>query len=43
MSRVTIAVDLAKNVFECVFRRKPATDSGPFRPPIPEQSGHRFR
>ncbi|MGQ0815827.1 MAG: hypothetical protein ACT4O1_15460 [Gemmatimonadota bacterium] len=24
----------------CVFRPKPATDSGPFRPPIPEQAGH---
>ena len=27
----------------CVFRRKPATDSGPSRPPVPEQAGHPFR
>jgi hypothetical protein len=25
------------------FRSKPATRSGGFRPPIPEQAGHRFR
>jgi hypothetical protein len=27
----------------CVFRRIPATDSDPSRPPIPEQVGHPFR
>ena len=27
----------------CVFRPKPATYSGVFRPPIPKQTGHPFR
>jgi len=27
----------------CIFRTKPATDSGRSRPPIPIDSGHRFR
>jgi len=29
--------------FECVFRTKPATDSGRKRPLIPIDSGHPFR
>jgi predicted RecB family nuclease len=29
--------------FDCIFRRIPATDSDPKRPPIPMQSGHPFR
>jgi len=28
---------------QCVFRPKPATYSGVFRPPIPKQTGHPFR
>jgi len=27
----------------CIFRLIPATHSAPFRPPIPEHSGHLFR
>ncbi|MEA3428871.1 MAG: hypothetical protein U9Q84_06640, partial [Thermodesulfobacteriota bacterium] len=27
----------------CIFRLIPATNSAPFRPPIPEHSGHLFR
>ena len=30
-------------VGSCIFRLKAASDSGSFRPPIPVQSGHRFR
>ena len=28
---------------DCIFRLIPATNSAPFRPPIPEHSGHLFR
>jgi len=30
-------------VVYCIFRLIPATHSAPFRPPIPEHSGHLFR
>jgi hypothetical protein len=34
---------LREVTLDCVFRRIPATDSDPFRPGIPIDSGHPFR
>jgi hypothetical protein len=36
-------VEMMNGLNRCIFRLKAASDSGSFRPPIPVQSGHRFR
>ena len=38
-----IADEIVTSLVDCIFRRIPATDSDPKRPPIPMQSGHPFR
>jgi hypothetical protein len=38
-----ILVENGRAAGVCIFRSKAASDSGSFRPPIPVQSGHRFR
>jgi len=35
--------DIVYVLDKCIFRLIPATNSAPFRPPIPEHSGHLFR
>jgi len=35
--------EILRNERFCIFRLIPATNSAPFRPPIPEHSGHLFR
>src|SRR5690606_10292985 len=49
-TRITRSVRKAKfpflrtvEAFDCVFRAKSATESGASRPPVPAESGHRFR
>ena len=36
-------MEMGEFVAKCIFRLIPATNSAPFRPPIPEHSGHLFR
>jgi len=36
-------LQLRKRGIDCIFRLIPAADSGRSRPPIPIDSGHRFR
>jgi len=43
MTRRNGDADLKAPSSVCIFRPKAATDSGSIRPPIPVQSGHRFR